>query len=740
MTQANSVQEIVHLAEELYNRGEKRQAAILVDKILKVDFTNVQAWQLVYRMNASTELFEVFQRTFAERYYPSRAHLLEGFRPVQLSEEAIPSALPEETVPQTEPMPDSLPQPTDLEKRAPVQPDTAPAPQPVFPPQEDPRPTPKAPPLPPPPPVLVPRVDLTPTPRVQQAPPQEDERGYGSHRITCLNCGRINPPDARMCAYCGHPFYAPSAPRPAEQDEKPKPRTNFRLNFVDLGDFVVVASLLLPWAKIFHNTFIGNSSDIYNAFGVMAEFTGNANINIAVILFFLLALAASILVRARLKLLGILSAAAALAAQVYTLITIQNLAGQASGDAGLFFDLSSLEVREGVVVGLIGAILILLGVVFYKGEGDGGISLFIKKIWKGCLAVTVILFLLGGGIIAFSVLREQVQTGQHSTQSAMTNIPMIQTSFMKTETVLAPTPRAGTELRDYQIVYVGPNYDIGADTSVWVANGDGSDQRRVYESEMELFGAYFLPDRRSVIFYGRGRKSDKEEIWTVDTDGNHPRKLVEGTKPQLSPDGRYLTYYYDGSTWLYNLDGSTPRRLGQGIYYAWLPDSRSLLFGGKELGRINIDSSEETQFPSTSDTAKYYPIWTADANVILFQSDCGQSILCLFRLDTSTGVEKQLTQPEDGYIGRPTISPDGKWVAWVVPALENKPASLYVMNITSADMVKIATDVKLDYPTWSPDGKWLLYSTLEKLFVVQPGGTPQWIRLTSEALAASFAP
>lgn len=70
-------------SEDLYNvkqalrKGNKRKAAILLDKLLKEDFNNLEIWQMLYEIAGTEESLQNFQQRFAKKYYPDKVVLLE---------------------------------------------------------------------------------------------------------------------------------------------------------------------------------------------------------------------------------------------------------------------------------------------------------------------------------------------------------------------------------------------------------------------------------------------------------------------------------------------------------------------------------------------------------------------------------------------------------------------------------------------------------------------------------------
>jgi hypothetical protein len=83
--------------EKALSSGDKRAAAILINQVLKRDFSNVRAWRLLYRLVRTVQSFEDFQFEFASRFYPDKVHLLTAAIPDWLSyfdEQLAPSPSP----------------------------------------------------------------------------------------------------------------------------------------------------------------------------------------------------------------------------------------------------------------------------------------------------------------------------------------------------------------------------------------------------------------------------------------------------------------------------------------------------------------------------------------------------------------------------------------------------------------------------------------------------------------------
>lgn len=71
---------LVAQAQIAWKAGDRRNSGLLIQKILKLDFTNAEAWQLLHEQYGNGKSLADFQKTFAEKYYPTKAHLLVSFQ------------------------------------------------------------------------------------------------------------------------------------------------------------------------------------------------------------------------------------------------------------------------------------------------------------------------------------------------------------------------------------------------------------------------------------------------------------------------------------------------------------------------------------------------------------------------------------------------------------------------------------------------------------------------------------
>ena len=73
---ADNPGKLLKQAAKAYQNGQKRQGAVLVEKVLMGNFNHPEAWHLLHKHYGPEQPFETFRRQFAEKYYPDKAVLL----------------------------------------------------------------------------------------------------------------------------------------------------------------------------------------------------------------------------------------------------------------------------------------------------------------------------------------------------------------------------------------------------------------------------------------------------------------------------------------------------------------------------------------------------------------------------------------------------------------------------------------------------------------------------------------
>lgn len=249
------------------------------------------------------------------------------------------------------------------------------------------------------------------------------------------------------------------------------------------------------------------------------------------------------------------------------------------------------------------------------------------------------------------------------------------------------------------------------DDGVWVGNADGSDRRQLTKDGG--FDPTFSPDGRQIA-YRLLLETDDGEIWTMDSDGGHPRDLVNDPdfsdwSPAWSPDGRHIAYSSNRvgglAAWVMNADGTGQRAVtnGHGEYPAWSPDGTQIVYAGGSYYDIRVVDADGSNDRALTETAAYDmgPAWSPDGEWIAYH--------------TQADYYPDLGEPGQG------------------PEME-----IHLVRPDGRDDHRITVDrVEDSFPAWSPDGRFLMWSRHGQLVVARPDGSgmveigpgnfPSWI-------------
>jgi dipeptidyl aminopeptidase/acylaminoacyl peptidase len=264
---------------------------------------------------------------------------------------------------------------------------------------------------------------------------------------------------------------------------------------------------------------------------------------------------------------------------------------------------------------------------------------------------------------------------------------------------------------------------------------------------------HISPDGQWVAYVVSTLDSAKDrsnsDLYMVSWDGSRTVQLTftaaDGeSSPRWSPDGRYLSFTSSrggskhAQIWLLDRAGGEARQLTDlktsVADYAWSPDSRTILIVAQDPDSAElVADSARPKTPKPIAIDRYH--FKEDVEGYL-----GKRRSHLYLFDVAAKKLEQITKgPYDETT--PSWSPDGKQIAFVStrgpdPDRVND-ANLYVMDAQpGAEIRQLTTWNGPDggRPTWSPDGKWIAYLqgsepqyyayNLDRLAIVPATGGP----------------
>ncbi len=254
---------------------------------------------------------------------------------------------------------------------------------------------------------------------------------------------------------------------------------------------------------------------------------------------------------------------------------------------------------------------------------------------------------------------------------------------------------------------------------IFIMDADGSNQRRLTETEGNPLGPVFSPDGSSIAF------SYQDCVYIMNADGSDKRWLTDpdptlhardggggGNWPSFSPDGSSIAFSSSregyGGIYLMNADGSNPRRLSpEGITHdetapIFSPDGSKIAFhltdGITQIWIMNADGSDRRNI-SNSNIHDMVSAFSPDGSSILFSSDRdGNGYYELYIMDADGSNQRQLTENNFYGLVYAAFSPDGSSIVF-----SDNEYCFYIMDADGSNQrVLTETDLTPSRPAFSP--------------------------------------
>ncbi|HET6362743.1 MAG TPA: LpqB family beta-propeller domain-containing protein [Gemmatimonadota bacterium] len=231
-----------------------------------------------------------------------------------------------------------------------------------------------------------------------------------------------------------------------------------------------------------------------------------------------------------------------------------------------------------------------------------------------------------------------------------------------------------------RILYSKHDVDsLAGSTDIWFIVARKGNELRLTGDEGEDTQPFFAPGIRRV-FFTRRPPAGREEIWSMDLDGNDERRILGSADadyrdPAVAPDDRRIAFtMVRGSrsqVMVAEVDGANARPLADGLAAsqpAWSPDGSTLAVVGEEGGRKRIllvpaaGGPPRALTPGGNDT-QTEPDWSPDGARLAFTSGEGRD--AEIAVATVAGGEATRLTDNDVEDRSPTWSTSGERIAFV---------------------------------------------------------------------------
>ncbi len=221
----------------------------------------------------------------------------------------------------------------------------------------------------------------------------------------------------------------------------------------------------------------------------------------------------------------------------------------------------------------------------------------------------------------------------------------------------------------------------------------------------------------------------------------------------LSPDGRKVVGELpesgeaDGERiWIYNMDRHllTPLTSGEKDFQPiWTPDCRSVTFASNHEGHFGIyqtpadSGGREPQLLTATDALPRPGSWTPDGKTLFFgQLDHSKFQIFLLHMgsDGKPGKPARFRPEASSNEQQPTVSPDGKWLAYTSD--DSGRYEIYVSPLNGSGG-RVQVSIKGGrLPKWSPNGRELFYVEINprRLMASEISTKPSFTSATPRAL------
>ncbi|MEU4245241.1 hypothetical protein [Actinoplanes sp. NPDC026619] len=256
-------------------------------------------------------------------------------------------------------------------------------------------------------------------------------------------------------------------------------------------------------------------------------------------------------------------------------------------------------------------------------------------------------------------------------------------------------------------------------TDVWTVGADGAGARRLTNTPgLNELGPAWNGAGTKIVFWRTPAPFGPGEIWTMDADGRHQRRLTTGMDardPVWNRPGTRIIFTRvtggDFDLWVMNANGSGKRRLTRGAALdfeaAWSPDGKRVAFtrGSAEgdVGDIFVLTLTSGKLKRVTRNADYdhQVAWSPDGRRLVFERDIATQS-SIWTVHPNGTHAKRLTSGRFFDVG-PAWAPDGRYITFGTDRASFL-GDLWVMRAdgTKKKLLHGGRSISEGFPDWQP--------------------------------------
>ena len=194
-------------------------------------------------------------------------------------------------------------------------------------------------------------------------------------------------------------------------------------------------------------------------------------------------------------------------------------------------------------------------------------------------------------------------------------------------------------------------YKSNVDGTLWRSRVDGTQAMQLTFPPLDVLHSAWSPDSKRIVFAASG------ELYVIPRDGGNPERLVTGSQPSWSPDGKSILMVrwsvHQGGAWMptiYEVDPTTRETAivpGGDDFEGpqWSPDGRYVAASDRKDQKLMLFDPIRKQWSELADGVPYgWGIrWSADSKYVYYQHAYSGEEQPIFRVRVSDHKVEQVT-------------------------------------------------------------------------------------------------